>query len=98
MKIICIVFSLLLIQIVTTASLTSMVKNFFGIGGKKETEGVLQCISDLDISLSINSIDKFCGKEYSSNFECYSAYSSFKLCLINNECQDRLDEPEVKSY
>ena len=63
------------------------------VGTFKETEGVLKCISDKDLKLNINNITKFCGSDFYANKSgCFSAYSSFKLCLINNNCQSKLTD------
>lgn len=60
-----------------------------------ESDGVLQCIQDLDTEKKLDSVHAFCGDEFSDKVSCYSAYSSFKLCLINNKCQNKLDETTV---
>jgi hypothetical protein len=61
-----------------------------------DTDGILKCIFDRDnATRSINSAKTFCGPETQTNYKCYSSYASFKLCLINNECQNKFDEQEV---
>lgn len=60
-----------------------------------DSDGVLQCIAKLDTKMQANSVSKFCGDEWSDNRKCYTSYSSFKLCLINNKCQNTFDEQSV---
>ena len=62
-----------------------------------DTDGVLKCITDLDRKLDINNITAFCGAEYASYADCYAAYSSFKLCLINNNCQQDINALSVQN-
>lgn len=93
MKIICI---LILATIATSRNvdiLNNVVNDF------RETDGVLKCISNIDTKLTINNVTTFCGEgEYASQAECYSAYSSFKLCLINNNCQQDIDALSVHGW
>lgn len=56
-----------------------------------DTDGVLQCIARLDTDTKANNVQRFCGEEWSGNRKCYSSYSSFKLCLINSNCQNKFD-------
>lgn len=60
-----------------------------------DSDGVLQCIANLDTKMQANSVRKFCGEEWSGSRKCYTSYSSFKLCLINNKCQNTFDEQSV---
>ena len=62
-----------------------------------DQDGILKCIFDRDNPVkTINKVKSFCGNETQDNFKCYSSYASFKLCLISNECQYKLDDPEVR--
>lgn len=84
----------LVIVLVATSQNVEIITN--PITELKETIGVLKCINDLDPKLTINSVTTFCGgEEYSDKAGCYSAYSNFKLCLINNNCQQKLDDTSV---
>lgn len=56
-----------------------------------DSDGVLQCIAKLDTTTKANDVTRFCGLEWSDNRKCYSSYSSFKLCLINSNCQNKYD-------
>jgi hypothetical protein len=88
-----IIYLALVIVLVAASQNIEIISN--PINHLKETIGVLKCINDIDTKLTINSVSKFCGEEYSENAECYSAYSNFKLCLINNNCQQDINEPSV---
>ena len=57
-----------------------------------ETDGVLQCIADRDVKLSINNVTTFCGPEVTNNQDCYRSFYALRLCLINNKCQNRFEE------
>ncbi len=90
MKITCILF---LLALVATSQNVDIITNV--VNKLRETEGVLNCITRKDSKLSINNVASFCGEEYANQSSCYSAYSNFKLCLINNSCQQDINAPTV---
>ena len=89
MKIICI----LILAIIATSRNVDIINNI--VNDLRETDGVLKCITDIDPKLTINNVITFCGEYNTSQAECYSAYSSFKLCLINNNCQQDINALSV---
>jgi len=93
MKITCI---LLVLALVATSQNVEIITNV--VNELKETEGVLNCILSKDTKHSIDSVTSFCGEEYANQSSCYSAYSNFKLCLINNKCQDNINAPTVHNH
>lgn len=88
-----------IIVVVLLAVIVTSIPNLAILEKFKQTisvsDGVLQCIQDADNNKKLDNVTSFCGEEFSDKVSCYSAYSSFKLCLINNNCQNKLDETSV---
>lgn len=81
-------FTCIILALVVIASSQKLEPLSNAINTIGETDGVLKCIASKDPMLKINNITSFCGSGfYAEKSDCYSAYSSFKLCLINNNCQ-----------